>query len=386
MSTAAPETVRAGTGAPRRRLAFVVSSVHGGGAEAVGVAWATWFADQGHQVAVVVVSDRPTGDVLPPRVTVHRLGGIRSHLKKVSALARLIDSEGFDALVGLQTYPNLLAIAARERARHRPGLVVTEHNLISLGLPGAPPAHRAKIALARRWYRRADVVTSASHPVAAEMNAAFGIPASRSLVVPNPAMAKVRERTPVPRVPGTAAGVQLVLACRLVPQKNPELALSVAEELVRRGIPTEVVSFGGGPLLAQMTAEAERRGVAFTSHGWVEDWIAHFGPTSVVLLPSHREGLGNVLIEAAARGVPSVAISTALGVADAIIPGVTGELAASADPAAVADAVQEAAGLEVGGIDDWLDRFGADASATLLEKAVTRAVVRSGSAVGEPRA
>ncbi|MBM3715667.1 MAG: glycosyltransferase family 4 protein, partial [Actinobacteria bacterium] len=220
----------------------------------------------------------------------------------------------------------------------------------------------------------------------AEMNAAFGIPASRSLVVPNPAMAKVRERTPVPRVPGTAAGVQLVLACRLVPQKNPELALSVAEELVRRGIPTEVVSFGGGPLLAQMTAEAERRGVAFTSHGWVEDWISHFGPTSVVLLPSHREGLGNVLIEAAARGVPSVAISTALGVADAIIPGVTGELAASADPAAVADAVEEAAGLDVGGIDDWLDRFGADASATLLEKAVTRAVVRSGSAVGEPRA
>lgn len=386
MSIADPEVVRPGIGAPLRRLAFVVSSVHGGGAEAVGVAWATWFADQGHQVAVIVVSDRPTGDLLPSRVAVHRLGGIRSHRKKASALARLIDSERFDALVALQTYPNLLAIAARGTARHRAGLVVTEHNLISLGLPGSSLAHRAKVALARLWYRRADVVTSASHPVAAEMNAAFGVPASRSLVIPNPALAKVRDRTPVTRIPGTAAGVQLVLACRLVPQKNPQLALSVAQELTRRGIPTEVVSFGGGPLLEQMTAEARRRGVTFTSHGWVEEWISHFGPTSVVLLPSHREGLGNVLIEAAARGVPSVAISTALGVADALIPGITGELAASADPAAVADAVQEAAGLDVGGIDDWLERFSADASATLLEKAVTRAVERAGSAVGERRA
>lgn len=371
MSTAAPE-----------RIAFVVSAVHGGGAEAVGVAWATWFAAQGHDVTVVVVSDRPTGDVLPAAVAVRPLGRLRSHRAKVLALARLIDAERFDAIVALQTYPNLIAIAARDRARHRTALVVTEHNLISLGLRGAPLSHRAKIALARLAYRRADVVTSASHPVAAEMNAAFGVPASRSLVVPNPALAAVRDRTPVPRTPGTDGGVQLILACRLVAQKNPVLALDVARELEGRGIRVEVVSFGGGPLEAHMVEQARRRGVRFVSHGWVEDWIAHFGPTSVVLLPSHREGLGNVLIEAAARGVPSVAVSTALGVADALIPGVTGELAVSADPSAVADAVEAAAGLEIAGIDDWLTRFSAEASATLLARAVHRARGRAVAAVG----
>jgi glycosyltransferase involved in cell wall biosynthesis len=230
--------------------------------------------------------------------------------------------------------------------------------------------------LAKRWYRRADAVTSASHPVAAEMASAFGARPGRSLVVPNPAMAKVVDRTQISRVPGTGRGIQLVLACRLVPQKSPHLALHTAKALEQRGIPTEVVSFGGGPLEADLTALARRLGVPFTSHGWVEDWFEHFADNSVVILPSHREGLGNVLIEAAARGVPAVAVSTALGVADAIIPGVTGELALDDDPRSIADAVERAAQLTIVGIDGWLDRFSADTSGTLLEAAVRYAYDR----------
>ena len=357
------------------RIAFVVSSLHGGGAEAVGIAWMNWFAAAGYEVSAVMVSDKPESDLVDPRVTVHREATTGSHAAKVRAVRRLIRTHRYDALVALQTYPNLLAIAAagpkgRRDASSRPVVVVTEHNLISLGLPGSSLSHRAKIQLAKRWYRRADVVTSASHPVGAEMAAAFGVPSSRSLVVPNPAMAKVSHRTPVRRTPGTDRGIQLVLACRLVPQKSPHLALRTAEALERRGIPTEVVSFGGGPLQGDLEHLAAELGVRFTPHGWVEDWFDHFDDNSVVILPSHREGLGNVLIEAAARGVPAVAVSTALGVADAVIPGVTGELALDDDPESIADAVERASRLTVEGVDAWLDRFTAEASGSLLEEAV----------------
>ena len=44
-------------------------------------------------------------------------------------------------------------------------------------------------------------------------------------------------------------------------------------------------------------------------------------------------------------GCPAVAVSTALGVADAIIPGITGELALDDDPESIADAVERAASL-----------------------------------------
>jgi glycosyltransferase involved in cell wall biosynthesis len=87
--------------------------------------------------------------------------------------------------------------------------------------------------------------------------------------------------------------------------------------------------------------------------------------SAVVLLPSPCEGFGNVLVEAAAAGVPSVAISSALGVADAVVPGLTGELALSDDPGDVADAVEKAATLSVDA-GAWLERFSVDNSVELL--------------------
>lgn len=362
----------------RPRVAFVVTSLHGGGAEAVGIAWMTWFADAGYDVSALMVSDKPVSDLVPASITVHRLGRNRGHGGKTRAIRRLVHRHRYGAVVALQTYPNLLAIAATRGPGQRPTVVVTEHNLVSLGLPGSSLSHRAKIWLAKRWYRHADAVTSASHPVAAEMAAAFGVPPSRSLVVPNPALAKVRERKTVDRLPGTAHGIQLVLACRLVPQKSPHRALHAAKALADRGIPTEVVSFGGGPLQAELVALADRLGVRFTPHGWVEDWFSHFAPNSVVLLPSHREGFGNVLVEAAARGVPAVAVSSALGVADAIIPGVTGELAFDDHAESIADAVEAASALTVTDVDEWLERFSAEASGSLLERAIQYAASGGG--------
>ncbi|WP_104198762.1 glycosyltransferase [Cryobacterium sp. Y29] len=392
-----------------RRILFVIPSLHGGGAEFVARTWMGWLADQGYEVAVVLTSAAVKPEYLPDGVASSSLSGQRGHLQKATALRRRLLDWHPDVAISLQAHPNLVLLTAARLmpARLRPRVLVSERNLVSLGLPGSNLAHRVKIWFAKRLYPWADHVIAISHPVAAEMIAAFGVRGDRITVVANPATAKLRgtrrglgttaahvqvggdDGTELvepggttivarsERRPGSANGIQIVLACRLVAQKRPLLAIAAAAELARRGVVVEVVSFGGGPLLNDVQAAARQENVAFHHRGWVENWFDHFADNSVALLTSSREGFGNVLVEAAAAGYPSVAVSGALGVADAIVPGITGELALSAHPADLADAILRAVDLPLEHIEPWLARFSEEASGSALERVLLRVVERA---------
>ncbi|MBG6213268.1 MAG: glycosyltransferase [Cryobacterium sp.] len=391
-----------------RRILFVIPSLHGGGAEFVARTWMGWLADQGYEVSVVLTAAEVRPEYLPDGVDAHSLAGAHGHVRKTAALRRRLLDWQPDVALSLQAHPNLVLLSAARLvpARLRPRVLVSERNLVSLGLPGSNRAHRAKVWLAKRLYRWADHVIAISHPVAAEMVAAFGVRGDRITVVANPATAKLRGTprgqgttqahaqvaggelsgtepssttivTRSERRPGTTNGIQIVLACRLVAQKRPLLAIAAAAELARRGVPVEVVSFGGGPLLDDVQAAARHENVVFHHRGWVENWFDHFGDNAVALLTSSREGFGNVLVEAAAAGYPAVAISGALGVADAIVPGITGELALSAHPVDLADAILRAADLSLHNIEPWLARFSEEASGADLERVLLRVVERA---------
>jgi glycosyltransferase involved in cell wall biosynthesis len=316
----------------------------------------------------MVLTNGPDGSrPAPVDVTVIGLDTNAGPAGKVGQLRTFAATWKPDVVLSLQAFPNLLCIALRlsTRARTRPLVVISERNLVSLGVRGAPVKHRLKVWACRRLYRFSDAVVAISHPVAGELVSGFGVPPEKCAVVPNPATAKVRPRTSTMRI--GEGPVELVLAGRLVPQKRPLLVIDTAAELNARGVRAVVSVFGDGPLLAAVTERAEALGVELRHHGWIEDWFDHCGGNAVLLLPSSREGFGNVLVEAAAVGIPSVAASEALGVADAIVPGITGELARSGTPADFAEAVESATRLDLSGIDRWLQRFSTQESGLALE-------------------
>ena len=364
---------------PRLRILFVVPSLHGGGAEFVARTWMRWLAERGHAVSVVLTAGRAESEHLPGGVRAKSLSGRRGQLAKVGALRAVLRKERPDVAISLQAHPNLLLLSAARLlpGALRPRVLVSERNLVSLGLRGAALSHRVKVWFAKRMYGWADHVIAISHPVAGELVAAFGVRGERITVVPNPATAKVAP-TDGSRRRGSDRGIQIVIACRLVGQKRPLLAVAAAAEVARRGVEVELVSFGGGPLLDDVRDAAERAGVRFSSRGWVENWFEHFGSNAVVLLPSSREGFGNVLVEAAAAGYPAVAVSGALGVADAIVPGITGELALSADPTDIADALLRAAELPLDNIEPWLRRFSVESSGSDLESVLRSTLAARG--------
>lgn len=355
-------------GAPA--ITVVVNAFRGGGAEYVGRTWARTLRDAGWPVRLVVLTSltaedrRMAGDLLP---VVEELAG--SRWRRYLRLRGLLSASRSMALVSLQMRPNLLTtVLSRTVPRSRRTVAaISERNIVSIYAEDASSAHRRRVRLAKLLYRLADRLIAISHPVAAEMVAGFGVRPERCVVVPNPAAGKAAGR---PRLPQPDSCLSLVVVGRLAPQKRPALAVEVAARLQERGHPTRLIVFGDGPLREGLRTAAANHGVEVELRGWVEDWPVQVPDGAVLLLTSVKEGFGNVLVEAARRGVPSVATSQALGVADALVPGVTGELALTSSADDLSDAVLRARGVTFAGAEEWLRRFTPEASTAALLRAL----------------
>jgi glycosyltransferase involved in cell wall biosynthesis len=74
--------------------------------------------------------------------------------------------------------------------------------------------------------------------------------------------------------------------------------------------------------------------------GYIDDPAPYYRAMDLFAFPSHREGLGNVLLEAAAAGRPTVA-TRVTGCVDAIEDGVTGVLVPAHDSNALKIAIAD---------------------------------------------
>ncbi len=72
--------------------------------------------------------------------------------------------------------------------------------------------------------------------------------------------------------------------------------------------------------------------------GRLDDPVPVYAASDLVVLPSHREGFPNVLLEAGAMGLPVVATRVP-GCVDAVVGGITGTLVPPGDVPALADAL-----------------------------------------------
>lgn len=140
-----------------------------------------------------------------------------------------------------------------------------------------------------------------------------------------------------------ATGARLLFLGRLEYEKGVQDAIAALPRLRRSHPGTRLTVAGSGTQLDFLRAEARRRRVvgavdfvgALDHPGLVAALHAH----DVALLPSRYEPFGIVALEAAACGTPLVT-STAGGLGEAVVDGVTGRSFAPADIAGLAAAVR----------------------------------------------
>lgn len=355
-------------------IAILVPRLSEGGAEFVAVEWARHLLDHGHRVQMITTHATPDDAAPLPTVALTassfptRVASLRSHL----------DDAGYDVLLALMPHWNVLALAATATLPHPPAVLISGRNVESTLRTVQGPMYRAELALSRALYRRASGYIAISHPVAAEAVSRYRLPISSVWVVPNPATGKIVAAA-VGSSTRTASrdSVTLTVPARLVRQKRPELAVETAA-LLRSdyGIDVRVEFFGTGPEQDAVLATARRLGVEVGLRGWVDRWFDAAAPDAVVLLTSLAEGFANVLVEAAAVGIPSVVSSRALGSADAVVPRLTGIMAMGDSAAAYAAAVVEAMPLTPVRAPGWLAGFSREASGRKLLEVIDAVVPR----------
>jgi glycosyltransferase involved in cell wall biosynthesis len=145
-------------------------------------------------------------------------------------------------------------------------------------------------------------------------------------------------------VPWPAGPPVVVLAARMLADKGVREFAQAAQELHRRGIDARFCLVGStDPDNPASLTEAELQQLARLGNvevwGQRNDMPEVLQAARLVVLPSYREGLPKILIEAQACG-RAVVTTDVPGCRDAIDPGVTGLLVPAQDHLALADAME----------------------------------------------
>ncbi|MFC4427055.1 glycosyltransferase [Deinococcus navajonensis] len=178
----------------------------------------------------------------------------------------------------------------------------------------------------------------------------LGAPAERGRVIHNATPQPPTVSRPVPDTTLRVAAMG-----RLVPDKGFERLLGVARLLREAGTAFQIEVAGEGPERAALEDQARALGLEDHVHfvGYVEDPLAFLQAHDVFVLTSHAEGFANVLVEAMACSLPTVAFDIEFGPSEIVIHGETGYVVPDGDLSAFAAhlralAEQPGRGLQMG--------------------------------------
>ncbi|MGH7224375.1 MAG: glycosyltransferase, partial [Gemmataceae bacterium] len=132
-------------------------------------------------------------------------------------------------------------------------------------------------------------------------------------------------------------------AGRLSPEKGFDVLVSAAESVLQLHPSAGFVLFGDGPQRKRLQKQIKAAGLAQHCilpgfRGDLDRFLPHF---NLVVLPSHTEGMPNIVLEAFAAGVPVVATAVG-GTPEVIEDGISGHLVPPGDADILAGRICEA--------------------------------------------
>ncbi|AFY96795.1 glycosyltransferase [Chamaesiphon minutus] len=339
------------------RVAFFLGSFGGGGIERITAHLAHNFVKLGVKVDLILNrADSTHLWQMPVETRVIDLNARNVYLS-LPGLVRYIKKERPIALLATDHYLNEIALLAKQIAGVPLRLVVAEHNQLS---KTARNATKLKIRLVpmfvRILYPWADAIIAVSQGVARDLAEIASLPLASIETIYNPVISSQmfeQAREPVEHPWFSSAEVPVILGVgKLEQQKDfPNLIRAFAK--VRQVRPTRLVILGWGPDRPELEALIQAMGLQddVDLPGHVQNPYAYMARSAVFVLSSAWEGLGVVLIEAMALGIPVVSTDCESGPSEILADGKYGYLTPVGDSDALADAILQVLSGRVKSID-----------------------------------
>ena len=348
------------------RIALLLPSLEGGGAERSMLNLAAGLVSRGRQVELILCKGKGSlMDQVPEGVSVvildttpgiaarallalrHPLDALAMlrpillakknppEVSRIPAIRRYLQQQKPDALLSALTYANLAALWAAGSSSRATPVIVSERIALwtSCHAPNNVRKWRWRYApqLVRRIYPRASAVVTVSQHAADELTDKIGLQHARILPLNNPVVDDRLRRLAAEPLdhPWFADGSSPVIlsAGRLTEQKDFRTLLS-AFALVRAKRAARLVILGEGRLRDDLNQQANTLGIEddIDFPGFVDNPFKYMNRASAFVLPSLYEGLPGVLIQAMACGCPLVSTNSPGGSSDILQQGTYGEL------------------------------------------------------------
>ncbi|MDO5667109.1 MAG: glycosyltransferase [Alcaligenaceae bacterium] len=323
-----------------RKIALLISSMNAGGAERVAAALANGWVALGHEVCIVPCFSQGSGQSFYPlddRVDLHWLAqdlpnsGLLSRVIKPLVLRRLLKQRQPDVVVSFLTNVNITALLAT-RGLDIPVIVCERTNPLS-------DSHLPRLLrkLRKVLYPQASAVMMQTE--AAARDYAERTPSVKRVpTIPNPisdalldelqavqAMVTVEESQTEP----SASRPKVLLSMgRLVELKQFGFLIDCFAEVAKDFPDWQLHIYGSGPLATKLQGQIEALALSeqvFLKGATTKPWET-MRRADAFAMTSEREGFPNVLLEAMANGLATIAIDCPYGPAELSLGGELGLL------------------------------------------------------------
>ncbi|MGD0801445.1 MAG: glycosyltransferase [Terracidiphilus sp.] len=362
----------------------MIPHLGGGGAERVAALLARGLSAEKYALHLGLITQSEAGAAeMPSTLQIHALGAPRVRAAAFGLL-RLVRRLKPDLILSGMFHLNFLVLLLRPFFPPATRVLVRQNGTVSAALAsGNQPWYTRRFY--RLLYRRADRVICQTQAMADDLARELKLPANRLIVLPNPVdLQEIRNSIGTNSAPQTGTDPHLLAIGRLSREKGFDLLLRAMTQVEKQFPGADLLIAGAGLEESVLKAECHALGLDSSVRfaGYLTCPWTLFPAATLFVLSSRHEGLPIALLEAAAAGLPIVALPASAGLVELLRgrPGIW--LASAITEDALATSLLAALGsLQPGErfAHPFVEAFGIDHAINAYESLIDETLARSGN-------